>query len=158
MHDGRQDRPRCQVPNVWILKDGQCYSVTLVVTDHHLCLENGDTCERVDIPLIAYTVRRPMVLRGGTNEALYPLSLFLETFEHIALGFTEEAVALSVLEQVKQASHKGTSDEINLKNAWISIMRFIRRPLYRQGGICIMPPAILNDRVSVLLRKHGGSR
>lgn len=114
MHGGPQDRPRCQVANTWVLQNGRCYCASLILTDHHLCLEDGEACERVDIPLIAYAVRRPMVLRGDTNEALYPISIFLETFEHMALGFSDEAKAVTVMEQMKQAAHKGTWNLIDL--------------------------------------------
>jgi len=157
MHDGRQDPPRCQAPNVWVLRDGRCYCTTLVLTNYHLCFDSGEACERVDIPLIAYAVRRPTVLRGGTNEALYPISLFLETFEHMALGFTEEALALSVMEQMKQAAHKGMWNMIDPQNAWSSIMPFIKMHRHRRGGIYTMHRASLSDRVSVLFRKRGAS-
>ena len=65
-------------------------------------------CSRqIDLPLISYAVRRPMVRSSRAQACIYPLSIYLATHEHLVLGFYDEATTLRTLERLREAASLG---------------------------------------------------
>ena len=65
-------------------------------------------CSRqIDLPLISYAVRRPMVQSSRAQACIYPLSIYLATHEHLVLGFYDEATTLRTLERLREAASLG---------------------------------------------------
>lgn len=65
-------------------------------------------CSRqIDLPLISYAVRRPMVQSAYVQACIYPLSIYLATHEHLVLGFYDEATTLRALERLRDAASVG---------------------------------------------------
>ena len=65
-------------------------------------------CSRqIDLPLISYAVRRPMVQSSRAQACIYPLSRYLATHEHLVLGFYDEATTLRTLERLREAASLG---------------------------------------------------
>lgn len=116
MHDAESDEVAHGV-DAWLLRDRVCKHVSVHITRFHLVLVSEGKSERVrapnltskvNLPLIAYAVRRPLTHAAHIRASLFPLSIYLATNEHFALGFTDESTAVHILERLKSAASIGT--------------------------------------------------
>lgn len=70
---------------------------------------------QIDVLLVAMAMRAPTT-RTADGKPLYPLTLFLATHEHLALGFEDEDTAVRTLEALRSAASIGAPAKLRRPN------------------------------------------